>query len=162
MEIFGTALLTVHVVSSIFWGGGSAILALVINPIFNKYRDYLYFQNYREELTQKYIRFLNISLFTSIVSGTFLIFVFKKNILEVKYILFFMVKMFLLLISFFLIYPYLKIGNRGEKENDLITNLNNSISKEKVFNYRSIAFLILITALVYISIFLRKYFYEFM
>ena len=153
MEFINTFLITIHLLSSIFWASGALFMCFVIYPVWKKYDDYLYFANYKLELMQKYIKALNIALVLSFITGLSLVF-WLKNLTVEKYT-FFSVKMVLLLLSFFLVYPYLAEKNADEKSEkpELIRKEMNM-----PVNIRSLLLLVCVLSLVYISVFLRKYY----
>ncbi|MDW8307215.1 MAG: hypothetical protein RML34_09155 [Leptospiraceae bacterium] len=81
---------------------------LVILPRWQKYRDYMYFENFLNELFSAFWRYLNICLTLTFFSGATLMGFSGKNAWEGYFGIFFSAKMLLLAALFFLIWPYLR------------------------------------------------------
>ncbi len=122
MPALQAGLTVLHLAAGGYWLAGSVILALVLRPVWHKYREYVYFQNYGLEILRIFLTTFHISLAVSVISGAGLMGLSGRSPWEGLFGLVFSIKMILMLGLFFLLQPALRYPGGsadawGEKQN---------------------------------------------
>ena len=107
---------TLHICGSVLWLGSIFIVIFIFHPVFKRYAEYVYFENFKQEFIDIFIKLWNILFLLNLVTGAALVILSKKNIISGLYALLFSGKMILLLLSIFLIWPYLKQMTNTEQD----------------------------------------------
>ena len=61
MAELGLILKTLHIIGSVLWLGAVLSLVFLLHPVWVRYREYPYFQNFRLEVLRLFLRALNIA-----------------------------------------------------------------------------------------------------
>ena len=148
------AITGIHIASSVFWVSTVLVYVFLFRPAWLKYQSYAFFANFRIELIQDLLNGLNIALLIAALSGIALVVIQKKNILSGTYGFAFTVKMIFLILSFYLIQPFLKIIQARQFSKQI--RQNEEVPGEKTFTPRAIAVLVCGVFLIILSSFMRE------
>lgn len=150
MALTHQILLILHIGSGLLWLCAVNLTVFLIYPVWHRYSEYLYFENFRTEYIARLLKILSYSLVVALISGAGLIGVTGRDVFSGIYGILFSAKMVLLILTFVLFFPYMKIS-----ESDTADGYRRPDLPETVFHMRSVALLLSSIAVIAISIFAR-------